>query len=61
MPKNAKVVIKPNLVVWNTAADFPKWGVITTSTVIEDVCRILKDMGASSLKLVEGCRTWTGA
>ncbi len=54
MPKNAKVVIKPNLLAWNTAADFPKWGVITTSRIIEDICPILKDMGASEITLLEG-------
>ena len=37
MPRNAKVVLKPNIVFWNTASDFPKWGVITTSRIIEDV------------------------
>ena len=54
MPKNARVVIKPNIVAWNTAADFPKWGVITTTRVIEDVCHILKEMGAAEITLLEG-------
>ncbi len=54
MPRNAKVVIKPNLLVWNTAADYPKWGVITTSRVIEDILPVLKDMGASEITLLEG-------
>ena len=33
---NAKVFIKPNIVFWTKATDFPKYGVITTSRVMED-------------------------
>ncbi len=54
LPANAKVVIKPNILFWSIATDYPKWGVITTSTVIEQVVRLLKDCGVSSISIVEG-------
>ena len=37
LPSGAKVYIKPNIVFWTTAVPFPKWGVITTSRVVEDM------------------------
>ncbi|ADK85074.1 protein of unknown function DUF362 [Desulfarculus baarsii DSM 2075] len=57
LPKGAKVVIKPNIVFWTTAVPFPKWGVITTSRVIEDIVKMLKDHGASEITIVEGSVT----
>ncbi|MEW5735088.1 MAG: DUF362 domain-containing protein [Thermodesulfobacteriota bacterium] len=54
MPKGAKVFVKPNIVFWTRAVAFPKWGVITTSRVIEDVVKLLKDMGASAITIGEG-------
>jgi len=41
LPTKAKVFIKPNIVFWTRATDFPKWGVITTSRVIEDMVILL--------------------
>ena len=37
LPVNGKIFIKPNLVYWNRHCDFPKWGMLTTSTVVEEV------------------------
>lgn len=54
MPVNAKVFIKPNIVFWTKATLFPKWGVITTSRVIEDMVIILKDHGISDITIGEG-------
>ena len=54
MPANAKVFIKPNIVFWTKATLFPKWGVITTSRVIEDMVIILKDYGISDITIGEG-------
>ena len=54
LPKNGKVYIKPNIVMWTATAPFPKWGVITTSRVIEDMVILLKDMGISDITIGEG-------
>lgn len=52
-----KVFIKPNIVFWTRAVSFPKWGVITTSRVVEDMVRILKDCGVSEITIGEGIIT----
>ncbi len=54
MPANAKVFIKPNIVFWTKATLFPKWGVITTSRVVEDMVMILKDHGISDITIGRG-------
>lgn len=54
MPANAKVFIKPNIVFWTKATLFPKWGVITTSRVIEDMVVILKEHGITDITIGEG-------
>ncbi|KPA08873.1 protein containing DUF362 [Candidatus Magnetomorum sp. HK-1] len=54
LPQNARVYIKPNIVFWTRAVDFPKWGVITTSRTIEDMVRILKDHGVNNIIIGEG-------
>ncbi|SMC22482.1 Uncharacterized conserved protein, DUF362 family [Desulfacinum hydrothermale DSM 13146] len=51
---DTRVFIKPNVVTWTPAVDFPKWGVITTSRVVEDVVRALHDAGARRITLGEG-------
>jgi uncharacterized protein (DUF362 family) len=45
LPFKAKVFIKPNLVFWTKVVPFPKWGVITTSRVVEDMVALLKERG----------------
>jgi len=57
IPKNAKVFIKPNIVYWNAATNFPKWGVITTSRVIEDVIILLKEREIDDISIGEGIVT----
>ena len=54
LPPKAKVFIKPNIVFWTKACEFPKWGVITTSRVMEDIVRLLKDHGIDDITIGEG-------
>ena len=54
LPANAKVFIKPNIVFWTKACEFPKWGVITTSRVMEDMVRLLKERGIDDITIGEG-------
>jgi len=54
LPANANVFIKPNIVFWTKAVQFPKWGVITTSRVIEDIVVLLKEHGVNSITIGEG-------
>ncbi len=51
---NARVFIKPNIVYWTRACNFPKWGVITTSRVIEDMVVLLKEHGIEDITIGEG-------
>ncbi len=50
----AKVLIKPNIVFWTKSAPFPKYGVITTSRVVEDMVVLLKDEGIDDITIGEG-------
>lgn len=54
LPAKARVFIKPNIVFWTKACTFPKWGVITTSRVIEDVVVLLKEHGIDDICIGEG-------
>lgn len=54
---NEKVFIKPNIVVWTEKTVFPKWGVITTSRVIEDIVLLLRERGVSDITIGEGIVT----
>ncbi len=54
MPRQAKVFIKPNIVYWTRVCDFPKWGVIITSRVVQDMVQLLKDHGLQSITIGEG-------
>ena len=53
----AKVVIKPNIAYWTKAVPFPKWGVITTSRVVEDMVVLLKERGVDDITIAEGMVT----
>ena len=53
-----KVFIKPNIVFWARRIDFPKWGVITTSQVVHDVVRLLKERGVQDITIGEGSVTY---
>ncbi len=57
LPANASVFIKPNIVYWTMAAVFPKWGVITTSRVVEDMVILLKEHGVKNITIGEGSVT----
>ena len=54
MPSGARVFIKPNIVFWTRAVAFPKWGVITTSRVVEDIIILLKERGIDDITIGEG-------
>jgi uncharacterized protein (DUF362 family) len=54
LPVKAKVFIKPNIVFWTRAVTFPKWGVITTSRVVEDMIILLKERGIDDITIGEG-------
>lgn len=51
---SSKVLIKPNIVIWHGEVDFPKYGVLTTSRLIEDMTRLLRDKGISDITIAEG-------
>lgn len=51
---DAKVFIKPNIVFWSRSVPFPKWGVITTSRVVEDMVVLLKERGIDDIVIGEG-------
>ena len=57
LPANARVFIKPNIVYWTRATPFPKWGVITTSRVVEDMVILLKERGVADITIGEGMVT----
>jgi uncharacterized protein (DUF362 family) len=57
LPANARCFIKPNIVYWTRAAPFPKWGVITTSRVVEDMVILLQERGITDITIGEGTVT----
>jgi uncharacterized protein (DUF362 family) len=57
MPAGARVFIKPNIVFWTRAVAFPKWGVITTSRIVEDIVILLKERGIDDITIGEGAVT----
>lgn len=54
LPPRACVFIKPNIAFWTKACSFPKWGVMTTSRVIEDTVILLKEHGIEDITIGEG-------
>ena len=58
LPGKANVFIKPNIVFWTRATPFPKWGVVTTSRVVEDMILLLKERGIDEITIVEGITTY---
>jgi uncharacterized protein (DUF362 family) len=57
-PPKANVFIKPNIVFWTRTTPFPKWGVVTTSRVVEDIIILLKERGIDEITLLEGITTY---
>jgi uncharacterized protein (DUF362 family) len=54
LPHKARVFIKPNIVFWTPETNFPKYGVITTSRVVEDMGVLLKERGVDDILIGEG-------
>ncbi len=52
-----RVFVKPNIVFWSRKVPMPPWGVITTTRVVEDVVKLLKDHGAGEIIIGEGTMT----
>jgi uncharacterized protein (DUF362 family) len=54
LPSQAKVFIKPNIVFWTKAVNFPKYGVITTSRIVQDMVVLLKERGIDDISIGDG-------
>ncbi|UCD80636.1 MAG: DUF362 domain-containing protein [Desulfobacterales bacterium] len=54
LPSRAKVFIKPNIVFWTKATNFPKYGVVTTSRIVADMVVLLKERGIDDISIGEG-------
>ena len=57
MPSHARVFIKPNIAFWTRVVAFPKWGVVTTSRIVEDIIILLKERGIDDITIGEGMVT----
>jgi uncharacterized protein (DUF362 family) len=57
LPHGGRVFIKPNVVFWTKTVAFPKWGVVTTSRVVEDMVLLLKEQGIENIIIGEGIVT----
>ena len=55
--KGMRVCIKPNIVFWSRTVDFPKYGVITTSSIVHDMVHLLSEYGVDDITIVEGSVT----
>lgn len=54
LPAGARVFVKPNIIYWTRKTVFPKYGVITTSRVVEDAVVLLKERGVEDITIGEG-------
>ena len=52
--RDSKVFIKPNFCLWHEGVDFPKYGVLTTARMIEDMVILLKEHGVKDITMLEG-------
>jgi len=50
----SKVCIKPNIVSWYEGVNFPKYGVLTTCRLIEDMVKLLREHGVTDISIIEG-------
>ncbi|MBS4023936.1 MAG: DUF362 domain-containing protein [Dethiobacter sp.] len=48
-----RVLIKPNLVMWDSVLAFPKYGVLTTSVVVEEIVKLLAENGLTDISIGE--------
>ena len=51
---NEKVFLKPNIVYWSRVPDYPKYGVVTTSRIVEDTIILLNEIGIKDITIGEG-------
>ncbi|MHA1986610.1 MAG: DUF362 domain-containing protein [Promethearchaeota archaeon] len=51
---NEKVFLKPNIVYWSRVPDYPKYGVVTTSRIVEDSIILLNEIGIKDITIGEG-------
>jgi len=54
LSSDSKVFIKPNFCLWHEAVNFPKYGVLTTARMIEDMVHLLKEHDVRDITLLEG-------
>jgi len=52
--RDSKVFIKPNFCLWHEGVNFPKYGVLTTARMIEDMVILLKEHGVKDITMLEG-------
>ena len=52
-----KVFLKPNIVFWAPIPDYPPYGVVTTSRIMEDTIILLKERGIKDITIGEGTVT----
>ncbi len=48
-----RVLIKPNLVMWDEVFPFPRYGVLTTSVVVEETVKLLCEAGCLNISIGE--------
>ena len=53
LPAGGKVFVKPNVIFWTRETIFPKYGVITTSRLMEDAVVLLKERGIDDITIGE--------
>ena len=54
---SSRVLIKPNLVGWDNRGPYPPFGVLSTSTVLEELIIALKDRGVNHISIGEASIT----
>jgi uncharacterized protein (DUF362 family) len=54
LKKEDRILIKPNLVSWDTSITQPPYGVLTTTRIIEDLIQILQGEGCTAITIGEG-------
>ena len=54
LSRDSRVFIKPNFCLWHEGVDFPKYGVLTTARMIEDMVILLKEHGVKDITILEG-------
>ncbi|MGZ3578695.1 MAG: DUF362 domain-containing protein [Syntrophales bacterium] len=54
LERNARVLIKPNLITWDDQFKVAPFGVFTTTRLVEDLVIVLKDHGCTDISIGEG-------